>query len=206
MKKLCASAALGLMALSAQATLTSTTNGLVTTLTDNFNGGATQCAYISFVNGNCVAANLQNPDGYLQMAPGSLNTTASATFSHDYGPQATNVSVSFWYVTSPSYTAVFDFAGTSVALPSTGYNFTNPGANNPSTGQAFFSHTFQNVAAGLHSLTFSTGIGSSKALFVDDLDITVSPVPEPQSYAMLLAGLGVVGGALRRRRKVASPS
>jgi hypothetical protein len=30
---------------------------------------------------------------------------------------------------------------------------------------------------------------------------TVSPVPEPESYAMLLAGLGLVGGIARRRMK-----
>jgi hypothetical protein len=32
------------------------------------------------------------------------------------------------------------------------------------------------------------------------LDISVAPVPEPQSFAMLLAGLGVVGAIARRRR------
>jgi hypothetical protein len=29
--------------------------------------------------------------------------------------------------------------------------------------------------------------------------ITAAPVPEPESYAMLLAGLGLVGWAARRR-------
>ena len=32
------------------------------------------------------------------------------------------------------------------------------------------------------------------------LDINVTAVPEPQSFAMLLAGLGVVGAMVRRRR------
>lgn len=34
--------------------------------------------------------------------------------------------------------------------------------------------------------------------------LTVSTVPEPQSWAMLLAGFGVVGATLRRRRVVAA--
>lgn len=33
-------------------------------------------------------------------------------------------------------------------------------------------------------------------------DLTVSPVPEPATYAMLLAGLGLVGAAATRRRLV----
>ncbi|OQW41785.1 MAG: hypothetical protein A4S08_12075 [Proteobacteria bacterium SG_bin4] len=33
-------------------------------------------------------------------------------------------------------------------------------------------------------------------------DLTVSAVPEPETYAMLLAGLGILGFAVRRRRQV----
>lgn len=32
--------------------------------------------------------------------------------------------------------------------------------------------------------------------------LTVAPVPEPESYAMLLAGLGLISGVVRRRQKV----
>lgn len=34
---------------------------------------------------------------------------------------------------------------------------------------------------------------------------TVTPVPEPESYAMLLAGLGLVGAAVRRQKRVGKP-
>ncbi|MBY0474953.1 MAG: FxDxF family PEP-CTERM protein [Nitrosomonas sp.] len=34
------------------------------------------------------------------------------------------------------------------------------------------------------------------------LDSYISPVPEPETYAMLLAGLGMIGFSLRRRRAV----
>jgi PEP-CTERM motif len=30
--------------------------------------------------------------------------------------------------------------------------------------------------------------------------VTVSPVPEPETYAMLLAGLGLMGAMIRRRK------
>jgi hypothetical protein len=36
---------------------------------------------------------------------------------------------------------------------------------------------------------------------MDNLSITVTAVPEPETYAMLLAGLGVLGAASRRKQK-----
>lgn len=42
---------------------------------------------------------------------------------------------------------------------------------------------------------------SNLALFVRDVQL-VPAVPEPESYALMLAGLGVVGSIVRRRRRV----
>lgn len=54
---------------------------------------------------------------------------------------------------------------------------------------------------GLQSLTFS-GVGGSNARYVgvDNIAITITPVPEPTTLAMLLAGLGLVGATVRRRQ------
>ena len=84
-------------------------------------------------------------------------------------------------------------------LDGTGYFLQNPGTNNPSTYQKPYTHTFYNVAAGSQTMLFKTGTGSGHTLNVDDLKITVS-VPEPETYAMLLAGLGVMGAVARRRK------
>lgn len=43
--------------------------------------------------------------------------------------------------------------------------------------------------------------GVQDSLLVDALRARVAPVPEPQSYLMLLAGLALVGGAVRRRMR-----
>lgn len=55
---------------------------------------------------------------------------------------------------------------------------------------------------GLQSLTFS-GVGGNNARYVgvDNVAITITPVPEPTTLAMLLAGLGLVGATVRRRRQ-----
>lgn len=44
--------------------------------------------------------------------------------------------------------------------------------------------------------------GRPNAVLVDDLQLTLTtaPVPEPESYALLIAGLAVVGAIARRRR------
>ena len=43
---------------------------------------------------------------------------------------------------------------------------------------------------------FITGLNSPTGIAV------VSAVPEPEAYAMLLAGLGLVGAVVRRRRSI----
>ena len=44
--------------------------------------------------------------------------------------------------------------------------------------------------SGQYSLAFSPGVGNS-----------IAPVPEPDAYAMLLAGLGLLGAVARRRKQ-----
>ncbi|KQW51669.1 MULTISPECIES: PEP-CTERM sorting domain-containing protein [unclassified Roseateles] len=44
-------------------------------------------------------------------------------------------------------------------------------------------------------------VGSDHGLAIDNLSLSVTAVPEPSTYAMLLAGLGAVGFIARRRRR-----
>lgn len=57
------------------------------------------------------------------------------------------------------------------------------------------------LAAGLHTLTFS-GIGTLAQGGSYQVQMSASPVPEPASYALLLAGLGLLWTLARRRGKV----
>ena len=45
-----------------------------------------------------------------------------------------------------------------------------------------------------------TGLAGAKAAYSGDLTVTAA-VPEPETYAMLLGGLGILGVAVRRQRK-----
>lgn len=76
---------------------------------------------------------------------------------------------------------------------------------NAGQGWSFNSFTFT-AAAGAQQLAF-VGVGSQAdgTVFLDKISLTggaaVSPVPEPESLAMMLAGLGALGGVARRQRK-----
>jgi len=48
------------------------------------------------------------------------------------------------------------------------------------------------------ALTILLTTGGTQVNF-DNVRLDVSPVPEPETYALLLAGLGLVGFAVRRR-------
>ena len=56
------------------------------------------------------------------------------------------------------------------------------------------------AAGGNYTLRFATASNvGSMVMGVDNVSLQVTAVPEPESYAMLLAGLGLIGAVARRR-------
>ena len=62
------------------------------------------------------------------------------------------------------------------------------------------SYLFENIAAGSYTMSVSASSPFSGSIYVGT--VKVSPVPEAETYALALAGLGVVGLVAARRRKV----
>ena len=77
----------------------------------------------------------------------------------------------------------------------------------------FYDVTTNNLVANpSFAIGVAQGADKSKALFVfndngskdgdyDDMVVSVTAVPEPETYAMMLAGLGLIGAIARRRNK-----
>ena len=78
-------------------------------------------------------------------------------------------------------------------------------------GDAFSVYLFDGGDAGLQSINFSTlgvqvngngiGAGLSHAALIDVSGAVTPPIPEPETYALMLAGLGLVGFVAARRRR-----
>lgn len=83
--------------------------------------------------------------------------------------------------------------------PNTWTQFTTALQIPTNTVGVFFETTFAIGPVGQQGPTLFTGGG----FVIDDISLqsTVTAVPEPESYAMMLAGLVGVGGLVRRRRK-----
>lgn len=77
------------------------------------------------------------------------------------------------------------------------------------SGQGWSSHSVMFTAAAGTDLLMFNGVGTQAdgTAFLDKISLTsapaVSAVPEPESLAMMLAGLAVLGGVARRQRKAA---
>ena len=67
--------------------------------------------------------------------------------------------------------------------------------NSPGNG-----FSFENLIAGTYTLRLTGTVNGSRGGSYTGFVSEVSPVPEPSTYALVLAGLGVVGFVARRRR------
>ncbi len=148
---------------------------------------------IAFASAGASAVNL----GTLDLSSGSNNfgnTPIAGSFTD---------TISFTLATNSLFNASF----TTIVNGTQNVNFTSivvtPGAFAlaqllPDPVEVWGNSVAFNLAPGTYTITMmgnnSPSMGSYGA------NVAVSPVPEAESYAMLLAGLGVVGLMLRRRQ------
>ena len=150
-----------------------------------------------------------------------LNTSIAAgqsvIFIESASPATTNANfISTWFgSTPPAGLTIANYSGAGIGLSAAGdavniYNASGVLQANVTFGasDAIVPYqTFDN-AAGLNNAAISqlsvVGINGAFVAANDLNEIgspgSIAPVPEPSEYAMLLAGLAVVGGIARRRR------
>ena len=190
-----------LIAYAAAAVISAATSGAaqaVTLFAENFDAGN------AFVGGTRIN---DGTDDYLLLSV--LSPTASKTLT--FGALA-QLTLSFWYSgissTNNGTVTLTDAMGgivSSSVLGNTPGDAIDYGKNNPGplTGgnndfDKPFTYSLSNLAAGNYTLSFSKGAGLLNSVKIDDVVLTA--VPEPETYALMLGGLGIVAWVARRRR------
>ena len=114
------------------------------------------------------------------------------------------LSKSFDLVSGNVYTAYFDLAGSHARDVSESVTVNFGGVVNTyslqrNDGWTNYFLSLSPVTSGSYALSFSNAGGDNVGMLLDNVRIIAAPVPEPETYAMLLAGLGLMGGIARRR-------
>lgn len=186
--------------------------GLLSTLSAN--AALTVVDFESVPGAVAASSNNQIPDGYAGLHWDAnfyaLHRDYLPGSGYDYGSIGDWVGYSAYAnPTGFSSDADFDFKGLYLASAWTAAEQVTIGGYN--NGSLLYSTTVTATNAqddlpqlfavnwkGVDEIRFS---GYSSHIVVDNLQLKITPVPEPETYAMLMAGLGVMGFVARRRRE-----
>lgn len=116
------------------------------------------------------------------------------------------LSKSFNLTAGVNYTATFDMAGNqrggsdtvTIQFGTASLAFSPLLSTSPWTT---YTLNFTPTSTASYSLTFNNAGGDNIGAVIDNVSITA--VPEPETLAMLLAGLGLIGSVVRRKAKAA---
>lgn len=187
------------------------------TLHDDFNaehGGVGAAEYSGFANWTAANVDLLAPGYFFQLCQAAGGSTPCVDMEGS-GNGSLTTKTAFNVFTGNTVTMQFDLAGDQRGRSGNGVLVTLV----TTTGTTLFSETFSlasnapfqsfsravNIGADAQvRLGFlSTGPADSMGMLLDNVSFTAgaaAPVPEPSSYALLVAGLGALAFAARRRR------
>ena len=183
----------------------SNTAGTMGTVAVGFSAGGNPSAFIddypswapasSWADSTVVANAPASSDGIIQLFGGTSNVNTLS-----FSTPVLNPVIAIWSLGQPGMTASFDFIGATPVLVAGGPNAEYGGSsiwisgNNvygaEGNGTVMFSGTYSSLSwtNPAYEGWYGFNVGMTAA------------VPEPESYALMLAGLGVVGLLARRRR------
>lgn len=124
----------------------------------------------------------------------SLNGAAAVVFSTPFSVSAATTSAQYGYETGYSWAQM---SGTAASGSGNNTNFSDYQYANAYSGYNSDSNQSGSLTGGFVS-TASSATGS--LYLYAGSEVSTQPVPEPSEYLMLLAGLGVVGYAVKRRK------
>ena len=144
-----------------------------------------------------------DPDNFLL-----LNAGDSFTFQFTLAAPVSNIDIGFAYSNTngnpnnpPVGTATNSWTMDSLSGPLLNTVVANSGNPSSSNNAHDFAMSFNGLSAGSYNFTWArSGTANSGSLRIDDFSATVTAVPEPETYAMMLAGLGAIGFMSRRRK------
>ena len=141
---------------------------------------------VSALNANAA------PTSFTQVS-GSFNDTLLGSINI---PTLSNVAGGLGYILN------FKIFGTNFNMPVVTFTGVSLGVQT-ATADALNNFTFSGLAAGNYDLKVTGSVAGGGSNFIQ-AQYTVTAVPEPETYDMLLAGLGLMGAIARRRNKAGS--
>jgi hypothetical protein len=170
---------------------------------DDFNADTLGLNYTGFVNGWTVSDGTVDliGTGFFDLHPGNGNYVDLDGSTSNAGVLTQSLSLT----AGVTYTASFSLGGSNrgdtnlvdVMFGTSLSNFTLLSAD-PLATQSI---SFTPGSDGTYTLSFSNGGGDNLGAILDNVMVSTPAIPEPETYALMLAGLGLMAAVARRRRK-----